>query len=328
MSAITDRFTAIIVNYNGGQLLLDCVRSIQNAGLKPAQIIVIDNGSRDPSMAELQQQIPGCRVVLMGCNAGFAKAVNQGLRQTGTDYAVLINNDARLDANAFMALSEAFDAHPKAAFVGGRLLNEDGSLQNAIAPFPRLSSELLPRRLRKWLWPERAEGRHSAEQDIRVESVIGALFSIRMAATRQIGGLDEDFFFFLEETEWCHRAWQQGWEVWHVPAAQAIHLQGATAKKFNALARIEFHRSRLAYFRKTSPSSYPMVLIITWLKAIVNALSNTLAVVLTLGLSAKVRQKAAVYWRILGWYLAGCPSDVGLPDKCPPTARAVAADRQ
>lgn len=317
MSHVTPRFTAIIVNYNGGGLLLDCVRSIVGAGLPPDQIIVVDNGSKDQSIEHLQLQIPGCRLLLMGCNAGFAKAVNRGLELTTTDYAVLINNDARIDASVFSALHRAFEAHPRAAFLGGRLLNEDGSLQNAIAAFPRLLPELLPRTVQRMIWPQRTTGRFSADHDIQVESVIGALFSIRISAAREIGFLDEAFFFFLEETEWCHRAWQLGWEVWHTPAARAIHLQGATAKKFNALARIEYHRSRLIYFRKTDPRSYPIALTITWLKAVVNALSNSLAVFITLGLSAKVRQKSMVYWKIFGWYLSGCPENVGLPDKCP-----------
>ena len=317
MSVITTRFTAIIVNYNGGGLLLDCVRSLQNAGLVPQQIVVVDNGSKDQSIEWLQREIPGCRLILMGCNAGFAKAVNQGLCQTTSDYAVLINNDARIDRSALTALHQAFETHPRAAFLGGRLLNEDGSLQNAIALFPRVASEFLPRPILKFLWPNRIEGRYHAELDIQVESVIGALFSIRMAATQQLGLLDEDFFFFLEETEWCHRAWQKGWEVWHVPAARAVHLQGATAKKFSALARIEFHRSRLTYFRKTDPAAYAAVVLITWIKALTNAASNGLATLLTLGLSAKIRQKSTVYWTILVWYLTGCPEDVGLPDKCP-----------
>ena len=328
MKSVSDRFTAIIVNYNGGPLLLDCVRSIQHAGMELRQIVVVDNGSKDQSIAMLEQQIPGCRLHLMGCNAGFAKAVNAGLQMVNTEFAVLINNDARLERQAFLALNEAFEAHPRAAFLGGRLLNEDGSLLNAIASFPRPSTELLPQTLRKWLWPERIEGRYSAQRDIQVESVIGALFSIRMAATDEIGLLDEAFFFFLEETEWCHRAWQKGWEVWHVPAARAVHLQGATAKKFNALARIEYHRSRLIYFKKTSPSSYPTILLIIWCKAIVNAFSNAIAVVCTLGLSAKMRSKSAVYWQILYWYLRARPPGVGLPDKCPSTTSTIVSDRR
>jgi N-acetylglucosaminyl-diphospho-decaprenol L-rhamnosyltransferase len=323
MSLEHQRFTAIVVNYNGDELLLDCVRSVLQAGLPPEQIVVVDNGSRDPSMALLQQHVPTCHQILMGCNAGFAAAVNRALRHVKTEFAVLINNDARIKPDTLPALLQAFEAHPHAAFIGGRLLNQDGTLQNAIASFPRLRTELVPPLLRKIVWPE-SSGRHDADRDIQVESVIGALFSVRMQATQQIGILDEAFFFFLEETEWCHRAHQLGWEVWHAPRAQAVHLQGATAKKFNALARIEFHRSRLTYFKKTAPAHYPLVFAITWVKAVMNALSNSIAVLLTLGLSGKISRKAVVYWKILQWYLMGRPHDVGLPDKCPPPANATA----
>ncbi len=320
MTPIHQRFTAIIINYNGHDLLLDCVRSILEAGLSHEHIVVVDNGSKDDSMKMLLEQVPNCSNILMGCNAGFAAAVNTALRRVDTEFAVLINNDARITSTTLPALLQAFQTHPQAAFIGGRLLNQDGSLQNAIAPFPRLTTEFLPPLLRKILRPEQS-GRYSAEHDIRVESVIGAMFAIRMRATHQIGLLDEDFFFFLEETEWCHRATQLGWEVWHVPTAQALHLQGATAKKFNAMARIEFHRSRLTYFGKTAPGQYPLVLTIAWLKAILNALTNSIVVLLTLGLSVKIRQKSGVYWKILHWYVTGRPDDVGLPDKCPASMR-------
>jgi GT2 family glycosyltransferase len=317
MSSPFQRLTVIIVNYNGYDLLLGCVRSILDTGFPPERIVVVDNGSRDGSMDLLREHCPSCVTVLMGCNAGFAKAVNQALPSVQTAFAVLINNDLRVESGTFSALMAAFDAHPQAAFVGGRLLNQDGSLQNAIAPFPRLGTELCPPILRKLNVSARSTGRYSGNTDIKVESVIGALFSIRMSAVHRIGLLDEDFFFFLEETEWCHRAMQQGWEVWHTPTAQAVHLQGATAKKFNALARIEFHRSRLIYYKKTAPASYPLVLMISWTKAIVNAIANSLALLLTLGLSSKLRRKSAAYWKIGLWYATGRPDSVGLPDKCP-----------
>jgi len=323
-NSITSKFTVIIVNYNGGDLLKDCVLSITKTGLAAHQIIIVDNGSKDSSIALLLQSTPGCKIIKNGCNAGFSKAVNKGLFYAKTDYSVLVNNDAQLDINAFNALHEAFENHPRAAFLGGRLLNLDGSFQNSIAPFPRLLTEIIPRPIQRMIWPSRTGSYHTTDTDIPVESVIGALFSIRMTAIPSIGFLDEDFFFFLEETEWCYRAWQKNWEVWHVPAARATHIQGATAKKFSALARIEFHRSRLKYFKKTKPNIYQIILIITWIKSISNTLSNSIAVLITLGLSKKILEKSIVYWRILIWYLNGRPEDVGLPDKCimPATPRS------
>lgn len=314
------RFSVVIVNYNGGTMLLDCVRSVLAAGLSARQIIVVDNGSRDDSMASLERELPACLTVRMGCNSGFARAVNRGLAEVRTAFALLLNNDARLEADTCAALAAVFDAKPRAAFLGGRLLYEDGRLQNSVAAFPRLYAELVPRALLRALWPTRYLGRPKGDAPVRVESVIGALFAVRMTAVADFGPLDEDFFFFLEETEWCHRADRHGWEVWHVPQARAVHAQGATAKKHNALARIEYHRSRLIYFRKTAPALFPLCLLLAVLKSGVNALVNALLTLLTLGRAARLRSKAEVHGRILAWYLSGRPAEVGLPDKCRPEA--------
>lgn len=312
------RFSIVIVNYNGGEMLLDCVRSVVQAGVPVAHIVVVDNGSRDDSMRQLDTVLPGCETVRMGCNAGFARAVNKGLALVKTEFALLLNNDARLLAGAFEQLAQGFTQHARAAFLGGRLLYEDGRLQNAVAAFPRWYADLLPRAALRALWPTRYQGRPKGDADLRVESLIGAMFAVRMAAVHQLGALDEDFFFFLEETEWCHRAAKQGWEVWHIPTAQAIHLQGSTAKKYNALARIEYHRSRLLYFKKTAGAGYWVALGLTLLKVCVNLALNGLLVLLTLGLVPKFKAKAMVDGHILKWYAQACPAHVGLPDKCPP----------
>jgi N-acetylglucosaminyl-diphospho-decaprenol L-rhamnosyltransferase len=311
------RFTVVVVNYNGEKMLLDCAQSVIEAGISETQLIVVDNGSRDQSLQQLQNHLPTCRIIRNGCNAGFARAVNKGLREVTTEFAILLNNDARLGPAAPQALAIMFDSHAQAAILGGRLRYEDGRLQNAVAAFPTLTAEILPKALLRWRWPQRYAGRPTGDIPLQVESVIGALLAVRMDAAKQIGLLDEDFFFFLEETEWCLRATQRGWQVWHVPAAVAIHAQGGTAKRYNALARVEYQRSKLLYFRKTTPARYPLILIILFSKAGLNALFNGVACVLSLGLPRRLREKTAVYLSVLGWYLRGRPADVGLPDKCP-----------
>lgn len=311
------RFTVIVVNYNGGEMMTNCAKSLLDAGLKPHQLIVIDNGSKDDSLTRLEQLAPDCAIIRLGCNAGFARAVNRGLAETKTDFALLLNNDARLLPGALDAMAAHFDAHPHAAFVGGQLLFEDGRLQNAVAPFPRLLTEALPKSLLKRLHPMRYNGKPQGDGPIEVESLIGALFAARMQAVRDFGPLDDDFFFFLEETEWCHRAHQRGWQVWHVPAARAVHAQGGTARRYNALARIEYQRSKLLYFAKTAPSLYPLAFTMLLLKAATNALANGLLLLLGGFASSRHRNRTRVYGQVLGWYLAGRPADVGLPDKCP-----------
>lgn len=315
------RFTAIVVNYNGGTMLVDAARSLFADGLPEAQLVVVDNGSRDDSLARLREAFPACRVLEQGCNSGFAQAVNRGLAEAATEFVLLFNNDARLVPGAFAALAAFFEARPQAAFLGGRLLNEDGSLQNAVAALPRLYAEVLPRALMRRLIGGSHLGRPTGETALEVESVIGALFAVRRAALRDVGPLDVDFFFFLEETEWCHRARARGWQVWHVPAARATHAQGATARRYNALARIEYQRSRLLYYRKTVPALYPLALGLLGGKAAVNALSNALLCLFGLCLSQRRRARAAMYLKVFGWYLAGRPAHVGLPDKCPMSPR-------
>lgn len=318
MSA-AQRFTVVVVNYNGGEMMADCARSLLGEGLPPHRLVVIDNGSKDDSLERLEQAAPGCRIVRMGCNAGFARAVNRGLIEAETEFALLFNNDARLLPGALEALAAHFDAHPRAAFVGGRLLYEDGRLQNAVAPFPTLLAEVLPKALLKRFHPARYNGKPQGEAAIEVGSLIGALFSARMEAVRDFGPLDDDFFFFLEETEWCHRARKRGWQVWHVPAARAVHAQGGTAKRYNALARIEYQRSKLLYYAKTAPGLYPLAFALLLLKAATNALANGLLLILGGFFSVRHRNRTLVYGQVLGWYLSGRPDDAGLPDKCPKT---------
>ncbi len=94
------RFAAVIVNYNGGSMLSECVRSCMGEGIPPARIVVVDNGSRDGSAEDLGKQISGLRLVSNRCNAGFARAANQGIRQTDAEFVLLLNNDARLESGA------------------------------------------------------------------------------------------------------------------------------------------------------------------------------------------------------------------------------------
>jgi len=312
------RFSVIIVNYNGGEMLATCLRSVLEQGVPPPQIIVVDNGSHDDSLALAEQEAPGINVIRNACNAGFSRAVNQGLEQTTGDFVLLLNNDAQLEADSLSAFAETFDRIPEIFIAGGQLHFPDGRPQNAIAAIPSLTSELLPKFLLQWVSPRRLHGKAQMTQPVPVESVIGACLAVRRAGLAQLGNLDEDYFFFLEETEWCLRARRRGYQIYHVPAARALHAQGQTAKHFRSAARIEFQRSKLIFFRKTQGRlAYLTVSGILPIKALVNAVFNSLACVLALCLSGRQRARALGYWRIMLWHCLGRPQDWGLPDKCP-----------
>ena len=305
---MSDNFSAVIVNYNGSDFLLGAVSSLLKSGIVDMNIIVVDNGSSDNSIAELLKKYSGVSVIEVGCNSGFAKAVNIGLDLVVTKYALLFNNDALLDVNALNEFESVFKDEPKAAILGAKLLNYDGTLQNSIAESPHIFQEII--KLNKY------RGADFSRTTV-VESVIGACLAVRMDILRIVGKLDEDFFFFLEETEFCLRATKLGYGVYYVPDAVATHAQGGTANKFKSLARIEFHRSKLIYYKKTKGVIvWAIVSLLLVVKSLVNFVANFIVFLLLAGLNKKFKMKTAGYFKILLWHILLRPDSWGLPNKC------------
>ena len=317
-SVAGERFAVVIVNYNGGETLLEAVRSVLSEGVPTAQIVVVDNGSHDDSLAELARCVVGTLILRNPCNAGFARAVNRGLRAVSAEFYLLLNNDAELQPGALRAFAEAFDATLRLAIAGGQLRYPNGRLQSAFAPLPTLAEELIPLNFLKWSNPGRYVRSSETLEAREVESVFGACLAVRSAALSGFGLLDEDFFFYFEEVEWCRRARLAGYKVRYVPAAQATHVLGLTANRFRNLARIELQRSKLLYFRKcASPASYGVLSAFLIFRTFVNALSGSIACLFTLGIPVKLRKNTLAYWSIFAWHIRGRPASVGFPGKCP-----------
>ena len=320
------RFSVVVVNLNGGPLLSRALSSAVAAGVPAEVMFVIDNGSVDRSADDAERLHPGCHVIRNGCNLGFARAVNKGLKQITTEFALLLNNDAELEPQAIEALTAAFDCHQRAALLGGRLLHSDGRRLHSVSALPTLAAEVLPRPLRRWT-PGAAAARLAERSDhgppLAVPSVSGAALAVRMSAAADFGMLDEEFFFYFEETEWCLRAARHGWQVLYVPQARVRHAHGATARRYGALARIEYQRSKLTYFRKIGTGTYRLACAVLWSKAMINGLSHVVAAALTLGMVDSVRRKAGVWTRIWLWLLSGRPEGTGLPGKPRPRTRGV-----
>jgi hypothetical protein len=318
-SAAGHRFAAVIVNYNGGAMLSDCVRSCLREGIPPAHIVVGDNGSRDGSIEDLGKQIAGLKLIRNPCNAGFARAVNQGIRRTASEFVLLLNNDAQLESGALAAFASAFDERPRLAIAAGQLHDPGGRLQSAFAPLPSVVEELLPLPLLRLLAPHRFRRKTLETQPIAVESVFGACLCVRAAILPSLGLLDEDYFFFFEEIEWCQRARRMGLEVGYLPSARATHAGGATANRFRGPARVEYQRSKLTFFRKTrNPAAYLVVSTFLVVRTLVNALACVVGCAATLFLNRRLRLKAATYWYLFFWHLLLRPAHWGLPGKCQP----------
>jgi GT2 family glycosyltransferase len=223
-----DRVAAIVVTYDALPWIEQCLDSL--AGV---ETVVVDNGSNDGTVALVRERYPDVRLVESE-NRGLGAGWNIGLRETTSAYALLLNADAWLAPGALDRLVTFADTRPRAAVVGPRLLNPDGTLQRSVRGYPtvwRLATEYLF--LRK-LAPGSSVlnafygGGFDHDETRDVEVVMGACMLVRRAAVEEVGYCDEDYFLFSEETDWCFRFREAGWEVVFFPGAECTHVRGAS----------------------------------------------------------------------------------------------------
>jgi len=292
----------VIVAWNVRDLVLDCLASIADAKLGLSyEVIVVDNGSVDHSVEAVVRQFPDTRVVALPKNIGFGAGNNRGLEVMRGRHAVLLNSDTIVLPGGLEACVRFLDEHPEVGAVGPQLLNPDRSKQNCIHNSPTLVSEIVGqsflRRVLPRRWPSK---RVDYPGPVEVEAVLGACLFVRREVIAEIGLIDEDYFFFLEETDWCHRMRAAGWRVFHLPDAHVIHLYGeSTKKKLPLRTRIEYYRSRYIFFRKNrSPAVYRALRAGVWIKILCGCVFGG--------------RRAQEYRKILAWHRAGEPATSGL----------------
>jgi GT2 family glycosyltransferase len=310
--------SVIIVNWNTKDLLCQCIDSLTQTLKKiDTEMFVVDNGSTDGSGAVVRQKFPGVRLIENSVNMGFARANNQAICLSSGEYLLLLNPDTLVKDEAIPTMLSFMRSHAKAGLVGAQLLNADGSKQNSIANFPSLATELLNKSLLRWLFPEEFPGK---ERDypgpVEVDSVIGACMLVRRETVEQVGLLDEGYFLFLEETDWCYRIEKAGWEIYHIPGAEVLHFQGKSAEAEKGKARIEYYRSRYHYFRMNRGSFQTSVLSIGLIiKLLVELVFATIVCMVTLFMVKKWRIKLSNYLYLMWWHLRLCPETMGLRPK-------------
>ena len=278
------------------------------------EVIVVDNGSQDGSGNEVKKTFPFIHLVENQKNMGFAKAVNQGLQKASGRYILLLNPDTQMKGGAIERFVSFMDSHSDTGVAGAQLLNSDGSKQNSIANFPSLATELLNKRLLRWLFPKRFPGKEkNYPEPVEVNSVIGACMMVRREALDQVGSLDEDYFLFLEETDWCYRMKKAGWKIHHVPQTEVFHFQGKSAERDKKRSRVEYFRSRYHFFKKNRGGWQWFILLTGVLIRLGCELFFASAINLFTFFSIrKWRKKLSIYAYLLWWHLKGCPKGMGL----------------
>jgi N-acetylglucosaminyl-diphospho-decaprenol L-rhamnosyltransferase len=241
------RVSALIVSYNTRDLLLEAVGSLAD---KPdTEIVVVDNASSDNSADAVAAQFPAVKVVRSNTNLGFAAGVNRGAEHASGEFLLLLNSDAALRPGALGLLVHLLDTHPMAAAVGAALAFPDGSPQPSAFKFPGLAQVFLDLFPVGRLAGSRLNGRyHAAACPIQVDHPLGACVLVRRTAWDDVGPLDDGYFMYVEEVDWCRRARQRGWEIWHQPKAVAIHHGAQSTSQQRDIMFVHLWRSRLRYF--------------------------------------------------------------------------------
>lgn len=243
-----------IVSWNTREVLDQCLKSIyENTSGIDFEVIVVDNASSDGSAGMVRDKYPQARLIENADNVGFAVANNQAFEAADSEFFLLLNPDTVVRRDALQDLAAFLDRHDRAGAVGPLVLNADGSLQYSWAKFPTVWSELrgsLVRRIEPGgCMPDTADAVRSL-RPFQVDWVGGCCLMVRRSAVKQIGLMDESFFMYSEETDWCYRLHRTGWEVWLNPAAEIVHLGGQSSDKAHDRSRRILHESKVRYARK------------------------------------------------------------------------------
>ncbi len=249
--------SVIIVNWNTAQITRDCLESVyqQTDGID-FEVIVIDNASSDDSVAVIKEKFPQVVLIENDDNAGFAAANNQGMKSVKGRYILLLNSDTIVLDGAIQKTQSFADAHLKAGIVGCRVLNPDKTLQPSCFMFPSILNMFLwVTYLFKIFHNSRFFGREwmswwDREDKREIDVVTGCFMLVRREALEQVGMMDEQFFMYFEETDWCWRFKQAGWKVMFTPSAKIIHLGGVSSGQIKTKMVNQWRKSMLLYYKK------------------------------------------------------------------------------
>jgi N-acetylglucosaminyl-diphospho-decaprenol L-rhamnosyltransferase len=244
----------IILSWNVRNLLRACLASLP-LDQPEVEVIVVDSASADGSVEMVRSEFPQVKLVASSENLGYSRGNNLGLRAALGRYLLLLNPDTEIVGDALAQMRAYLEAHPHVGVIGPQLIYADHSIQSTRRRFPTLataffeSTWLQPFAPRPWL--DRYYARDLPDDAVaEVDWVIGAALCVRRAAYEQVGGLDEGFFMYSEELDWCRRMKAAGWKVVYLPPAQVIHHAGRSSEQVPAATHIRFNRSKVRYFRK------------------------------------------------------------------------------
>jgi GT2 family glycosyltransferase len=254
-----------IVSFNTSGMLQDCLNSLMQSPTEVQfEILVVDNGSHDGSLEILITEFPQVHIICLQHNEGYTRPMNLGLRAGQGRYLLQLNPDTIVHPGLLDGLVQFMDQHPEVGIATPKVLNRDGTLQkqcrrSAARPLDTLTyfsglNKIFPK--------SRFFGRYlmtymGDDDTFEVEAVSGSCMMIRRAVVDQIGYLDESYFAYQEDTDFCFRAREAGWKIFYVPTVSLVHFGGqggSRVQPYNGI--IQWHRSYYLYYRKHLSKEY------------------------------------------------------------------------
>ncbi|MEC0106166.1 glycosyltransferase family 2 protein [Paenibacillus taichungensis] len=254
----------IIVNYNTRKLTLDCLASVYDSLTSfHYELIVVDNASRDGSVEAIRDEYPDVRLIANRDNTGFAVANNQGMKIAKGRYILLLNSDTVVQPDTLEIMLGFMDRHPEMGASGCKVILPDGSLDKACKRgFPTPAASFYYAFGFSRLFPDRPKfnqyqlGHLSPDNEYPIDCLVGAFILVRREVIEQVGGLDETFFMYGEDVDWCYRIKEAGWGIYYYPRTYIVHYKGASARRKPMKIIYEFHRAMWVFHRKHYAKRY------------------------------------------------------------------------
>jgi GT2 family glycosyltransferase len=319
----------VIVNWNVRELLRRCLASLDqekvglpangsaNEGGLPElpgrigpsaaviEVVVVDCNSTDGSAEMVRREFPWAKVIASDDNLGYARGNNRGISEATGRYLLVLNPDTEVVNDALETMVRYLDEHPAVGILGPGLLYPDGTLQSSRRRYPTLATAFFEGTLLQQWWPKNRVAQRYYMSDCpgdvtqSVEWLVGAALMIRREAWQQIGPLDEGFFMYFEELDWCRRCQAAGWEIHFSPAARVIHHEGKSSEQVATARTIRFHRSKIRYFRKYYGVGWALVIRFFLLATFALQLCEESLKWLIGHKRGLRRERVASYWQVL-----------------------------
>jgi N-acetylglucosaminyl-diphospho-decaprenol L-rhamnosyltransferase len=306
VTGVSVDISVIVVNWNVRDLLRRCLLSF-NLSREDLVIeaIVVDCASSDGSVEMVQREFPWIRLIASEENLGYARGNNVGMAAARGRYLLLLNPDTEPVGDALGGMARYLDTHPTVGALGPALRYPDGALQSSRRRFPTLATAFCESTLlHQWFPNNRVARRYHlddrpADVPQPVDWLVGAALMIRRQAWQQVGPLDEGFFMYFEELDWCRRCRAAGWEIHYLPTAEIVHHEGKSSEQVTTARTIRFQRSKIRYYRKYFGPGWSLVVRLFLLGAFAFQLAEEIFKWVLGHKRALRRERMSSYWQVL-----------------------------